>query len=155
MRAIFFLLAHLVVNLADFAQAAAEATSSSAPIQHTSSRRCSTQHPPHQAFTSHCARSSKRVPWLQQVRLPHPHLRASIVGSGDKQAKIGGLVGVQGGQRRKTLKHALRALGFWLSGVFGCAGMCGGAVGVTRTVTSASASAIIISMIAVAIRTLI
>ena len=83
--------------------------------------------------------------------MPHPHLRASIVGSGDKQAKIGGLVGVQGGQRRKTLKHALRALGFWLSGVFGFAGMCGGAVGVTRTVTSASASAIIISMIAVAI----
>ena len=54
---------------------------------------------------------------------------------------MAGLVGVQGGQRRETLKHALRAFGFWLSGVFGFAGRCGGAAWVTRTVTSASASA--------------
>ena len=67
---------------------------------------------------------------------------------------MAGLVGVQGGQRRKTLKHALRALGFWLSGVFGFAGMCGGAVGVTRTVTSASTSAHTIIMMAVATVTL-
>ena len=61
---------------------------------------------------------------------------------------MAGLVGVQGGQRRETLKHALRALGFWLFGVFGFAGMGGVAVGVTRTVSSASGSAIIISVTA-------
>ena len=53
-------------------------------------------------------------------------------------------------ERRETLKHALRAPGFWLSDVFGFAGRCGGAAWVTRTVTSASASANTIIMMAVA-----
>ena len=93
--------------------------------------------------------------WLPQVLVPQPLICALALRAARKSKKMARLVGVQGGQRRKTLKHALRALGFWLAGVFGFVGMGGSAVGVTRTVTSASASAIIISMTTVAIRTLI
>ena len=87
---------------------------------------------------------------MPQVLVPQPLICALALRATHKASKMAGLVGIQGGQRRETLKHALRALGFWLFGVFGFAGMGGVAVGVTRTVTSASGSAIIISVTAVA-----
>ena len=92
--------------------------------------------------------------WLPQVLVPQPLICALALRATHKASKMAGLVGIQGGQRRETLKHALRALEFLLSGVFGFAGRCGSVAMVTRTVASASASANTIIMMAVATVTL-
>ena len=69
------------------------AMASPAPLQHTSSYSCSNQHPPHQAFTLHCARPPNRVPWLLQVLVPHPLICAlalQATGTSRQNGRISG-----------------------------------------------------------------